>query len=139
MEILDMECAKYGSIIADSSENDETLIRKSLGVLQEDGVYAFFIYLCSTSEIAIKVSLETFKFLKEQGIVTVDLITKFNAYMSETNPNQRKEKLKEYINSLTNAIRNELADDIDKLLFTKELLERTLVYARYHAKASGGD
>ncbi len=32
-------------------------------------------------------------------------------------------------------IREKLAKDLDSLLLTKQLLERTLVYARYHAKA----
>jgi len=32
-----------------------------------------------------------------------------------------------------------VSKDIHKLLFLKQLLEKTLIYARYHAKALGGD
>ncbi len=35
------------------------------------------------------------------------------------------------------AVREKLSEKLDELLFAKELLERTLVYARYHAKAMG--
>ncbi len=108
---LDLECAGCGSEIAERKD-DETLITKSLGVLQEDGVYAFFLYLASKKEeIAKRISKQTFSLLTTQ-------ITAIN---------DEKEPL--------SAIRGKLADNLDSLLLAKQLLERTLVYARYHAKA----
>ena len=111
---LDLECAKYGNKIV-KSDKDETLITKSLGVLQEDGVYAFFLYLASRGdkekELAKRISQETFSLLKE-----------------------KIGKIKEEGEPLP-AIREKLAPDLDSLLLAKQLLERTLVYARYHAKA----
>ena len=40
---------------------------------------------------------------------------------------ERNEKLNEYFLNVSN--------DLHKLLFLKQLLEKTLIYARYHAKA----
>lgn len=112
MEILDMKCAEYGSKIAAIKNNNETLITKSLGVLQEDGIYAFFLYLASRGSkekhIAKEISEEAFAMLKDTGITSgEDVLVSL------------KDK----------------ANDLNALLITKELLERTLVYARYHAKA----
>jgi hypothetical protein len=55
---------------------------------------------------------------------------------------QAKELLKEAgIKGFENArdplatVRDHLAGDLDQLLLVKRLLEQTLIYARYHAKA----
>ena len=53
------------------------------------------------------------KLLKKYNLISNDSITAVN--------------VRDIIAPLTN--------NLDKLLFAKELLERTLVYARYHAKA----
>ncbi len=117
MEILDMKCAKYGSEIASVSGNDETLITKALGVLQEDGMYAFFLYLASQKkDTSNAIKDAAFIFLKQDEILG-------HIFDPE------KDVLK--------AIRDDLSGKLDELLFAKELLERTLVYARYHAKALG--
>ncbi len=117
MEILDMKCAQYGSKIADevfkNSKKDkaktENLITRSLGVLQEDGVYAFFLYTASKAD-AIRTLASSF--LKDRGLLTytdgADVLA---------------------------VVRDGFRENLDNLLFAKELLERTLVYARYHAKA----
>jgi hypothetical protein len=110
MEILDMKCAEYGEKIG--REVSEDLLRKSLGVLQEDGVYAFFLWCKSKEE---KIKENAFAFLKEDGVLN-HLFT-----------GEETDQLK--------AIRDKFKDNLDALLFAKELLERTLVYARYHAKA----
>jgi len=112
MEILDMKCAKWGNKIG--SKMDETLITKSLGVLQEDGVYAFFLY-CQAKDERKSIGKTAFDFLKEDGVLKSLLGT-------ET------DHLK--------VIRDKFKDNLDALLFAKELLERTLVYTRYHAKAN---
>lgn len=135
MEILDMKCAEWGSKIGATA--DETTITKALGVLQEDGVYAFFIYLCSKGDAKnLTISDETFRFLKERRIFdNEEPIKKYKEYSATPNKETKKEKLRLYMNTLTDVIRTDLANDLDKLLFAKELLERALVYARYHAKA----
>ncbi len=52
--------------------------------------------------------------------------------------NRLKEKIKER-NEKLNKFFIDLSNDIDNLLFFKEILERVLILARYHAKALGDD
>ncbi|MFW0885017.1 hypothetical protein ACMCNP_08295 [Candidatus Acidulodesulfobacterium sp. H_13] len=114
MEILDMKCAEYGSRIASIEGINEALITKVLGVLREDGVYAFFLYRSSLKKdqhIAIK--NQAFDFLKQDAILG-------HVFGTETD--------------VLTGIREKLSDKLDELFFAKEILERTLVYARYHAK-----
>ncbi len=110
---LDLICAKYGNEIA-NSKVDETLITKSLGVLQEDGVYSFFLYLSSVGDKARKIKEDALKLLKEDGILK-------NTIGNGKDPLE--------------VLREKFNDKLDALLFAKEILEHTLVYARYHAKA----
>lgn len=123
---LDMICAEYGNKIvaeihAPGEKNKiESVIIKSLGVLQEDGVYAFALYTKSksgedsTEKRATRLLFEkSYEFLKDERIAMLTGDT----------------------SDFLEHIRTELADNLDRLLFAKELIERTLVYARYHAKA----
>jgi len=124
MTVLDLKCASYGEkIIREINRPEEknkimSMVNKALGVLMEDGLYAFALYTKSESgdgkaeEVTAKYLYEkTYALLKDGEI---SLITNTD-YLS--------------------AIRDELANSVDKLLLAKELVERTLVYARYHAKA----
>lgn len=133
MEILDMKCAEYGSKIVSEIDNAakegkkiEAVITKTLGVLQEDGVYAFALYSKSKcgnenteKRTAMQIYNKTFELLKADKIGI----------------------LPEICNDFLLGIRQSLAEgkDLDKLFLAKELLERTLVYARYHAKALGSN
>jgi len=120
---LDQLCAKYGWLIAEQvhgaiGKQAENHITKSLGVLQEDGVYAFFLYQASRGQ------------REKPG--------------SDKLRDQAKELLKEArIKSFENAadplaaVRDHLAGDLDQLLLAKRLLEQALIYARYHAKSLG--
>jgi hypothetical protein len=114
MEIIDLRCAECGAEIASKCQ-DENLLAKSLGVLQEDGVYAFFLFL-NWKDTEGQVSKLAFQLLKEEFALGSLL-------------GAQKDRLK--------AIRANLAPELDHLLFAKELLERAMVYARYHAKSSG--
>lgn len=120
---LDQLCAQFGWQIADAvhkklGKGAETHITKSLGVLQEDGVYAFFLYQASRGERekqgAAALKDQAKQFLKETGI---------QAFQNTSDPLQ--------------TVRDHLANDLDQLLLAKRLLEQALIYARYHAKAMG--
>jgi len=87
-------------------------IDKSLGVLMNDGVYAYYIYV--KSEEIDNVFLDEIKDLKK--FVEINGGNKDNPKLDE-----------EYFQSLS--------EDLEKLLFFRELLEKVLIYARYHAKA----
>lgn len=123
---LDLLCARYGYKIAAEVYNiiekkAENHITKSLGVLQENGVYAFFLYQVSRGKQEIE-GAEKLKEISAQFLGEV---------------------LKPYFGPMTDpleAIRGNdkqkgLADDLDDLLLAKRLLEQALIYARYHVKA----
>jgi len=121
---LDRLCAQYGYQIADDvqkaiGKGAENHITKSLGVLQENGIYAFFLYQASRSsekDGAEKLREQAHKLLKAAGIKPFDTVS----------------------DSLE-AVRTQggLADKLDDLLLAKQLLEQALIYARYHAKVLG--
>ncbi len=113
--ILDMKCAEWGKTIADAVK-DESVITKALGVLQENGVYAFFLFLSANKKGYSSIKDKAFEFLKSDGIMK-------NIIGDANDP--------------LKAAREALAKDIHALLFAKEMIERALVYARYHAKATG--
>lgn len=123
MENLDRLCAKFGYIFADemckidnfNAKKADVLITKALSVLQEQGLYAFLLFCESVGrnekEGANKLKEKTNELLKTLNIFTG------NNLMEEL----RKE--------------NGLAAQLDKLILAVQVLEKTLIYARYHAKA----
>lgn len=114
---LDAACAKLGAKLASSANKDiENSITKSLGVLEEQGVYALFLYLHARE--------------KQWGQTTSNELASF----LRKNPGQQNALLGSN-HDLFEALQ-QLAGDLDKLLFARDLLHRTLVYARYHAKAA---
>jgi len=121
---LDYRCMEYGQKIGKISDSKlENNLRKALGVLQEDGVYAMFLWLEKNANNVRKNLVEFFNKKDEKTKVKLS-----NYFL-----NGEKEfhlDFDEFCNDL-----REVAKDIDKLLFMKKLLERTLTYALYHAKA----
>ena len=131
---LDYKCMEYAQKIIDSIDKSdkkkikelENNLRKALGVLQEDGVYAMFLWL---EKNASNVRKELVKFLNDED---------------EEDKDRNKIKIRKYLLNDDKKFREEfdkfcedlqkVATDIDKLLFMKKLLERTLTYALYHAK-----
>jgi hypothetical protein len=97
-------------------------IDKALGVLVNDGVYAYYVYCKSQSNRAMEQIYVKHIVDKFEDIVGLD-----TASSHEGN---------KYDNFFLN-----LSKDIHKLLFFKDILEHILIYARYHGKAvsSGGD
>ncbi len=118
MENLDYLCIKYGQQMAKDSENT---IRNALGVLQEDGVYAMFLWLESKDRGIRK---EIIPLLNEEEIKKY-LLNDLQKSDSQNFP----EGFMEFCEKL-----KDIAKDIDKLLLMKKILERTLTYALYHAK-----
>jgi hypothetical protein len=111
--MLDMECAKVGEEIA-KAVKDEAVIRDALGVLQENGVYAFFLFLKQNKEGYEAIHARSYGFLKDKRILGHII-------------GEEADSLK--------AIREKFKGQLYALLFAKEILERVLIYARYHAKA----
>jgi len=112
---LDALINKIGSKIAESiDQKDKTKykneIDKSLGVLSNDGVYAYYVYVKS----------------KKVDDVFLDKIKDITNYTETKLDNNDYES---YFQSLS--------QNLNDLLFFREILEKILIYARYHAKAMG--
>lgn len=130
---LDWIAAKHAQdVIKHSKHKDakavENTVTKALGVLQEDGVYACFLYLLakekpsdndkkkqqkSTGEVLVKYMLELLDSLKidwgkPSGNKPEDVLSHITSNQKIT---------------------------LEQLLLTKETLEQMLIYARYGAKA----
>lgn len=112
-ENLDHLCAKHGQNILEGEEdqasNYKTQIQKVLGILQEDGLFAFAVFL--ESEGLDKIQDAAKNLLNDD----LDL------------PEQPTNTLREDILEITN--------DMDNMFLTKDLLERMLTYALFRAKA----
>lgn len=101
-----------------SASSFETEITKALGILVEDGPFAYMIWLKSQDKEPHRAMLiQTARILNELKLI------------KEIKPNENlKEKLEEIF--LEN-----IAEDLTKILFVKTILEKMLIYARYKAKA----
>jgi hypothetical protein len=124
MENLDKLCAEYGNKFSqavgeafkEDAKKAEKLLIDALGVLQEQGLYAFVLY-CESRGDKEKKGAEKLKeiskeFLKNRGLVGDG--------------------------ELLEKIREELASKPEDLIFAVQVLAKSLIYARYHAKAMSG-
>lgn len=115
MENLDLRCAALGKQLADKA--NEKLLTDALAVLEEQGVYAFFLYLKARGkDEGARVSEACRDFLKKTPQVQPLLAQPTNDVFLELQT---------------------LAADLDGLLLARDLLRQGLVYGRYHAKAGG--
>ena len=92
---------------------NENEINKLLGILSSDGVYAMWVY-----------AMDKFKDKKEK---IENLLKNVNKFVNVEIKND----------TVNNQYFQTLAQDLNKLLFMKELLEKVLIYARYHKRAMG--
>lgn len=115
MENLDLQCAEAGKRIAECSGLEERLLNQGLAVLEEQGVYAFFLYLKAQGKDAGRRVSET----------CWDFLRNTPSGRALLEGDDKWETLKK------------LGSDLDALLFARELLRQVLVYARYHIKAKG--
>jgi hypothetical protein len=111
MENLDLACAKLGEDLARIARSEDKLLTAALGVLDEQGPYACFLYLQARECKAGKQITEC----------ATKLLSKI--LHAETNAEKPLQFLQD------------LAMNLDQLLFARDLLRQALIYARYHAKA----
>ena len=113
-ENLDLACAKTGQAIAEKPSKElEKLVTSALAVLEEQGVYALFL------------------FLKTRGGKAAPTIEQKVREFLKTTP-QRAPLLSG--NGDVFALLQSMSEDLDKLLLARDLLRQALVYARYHAR-----
>ncbi|MHA1338821.1 MAG: hypothetical protein ACTSRZ_02640 [Promethearchaeota archaeon] len=123
---LDQFCAKYGFEFAINvnkvndfnAKKTESLITKALGVLQNQGLYAFGLFCVSRPNN------------EKNGSMKIIEITK--CLLNEL-------KLIDNDNDFLNDLRKNLLSNLDKLMLAIQLLEKSLIYARFHAKAMKKD
>jgi len=131
-EYLDAIINKLGYSIVERIKNQEgseknKLVRhieKSLGVLVNDGVYAYYVFCISQDDPKKGKTLYTEIFITE----IIEKLKHYIYFGNETADNRTAQEFFEL-----------LSEDPHKLLFFREMLEKALIYARYHAKALGDD
>lgn len=105
----------------------DNLVTKALGVLQENGLYAFALYLLSRKDkdrpVAVIVTDETFNLLASMGQEGWERPSSEDALAPQ--------QILEY---LTDKI---ISEDLERVILAKETVEQMLIYARYGAKARG--
>lgn len=112
---IDQICAKYSIKIVEEMKfnNDpkeiQNLVTKALGVLQQQGLYALGLF-CKAENKADKILEKIIEMLCELGIME--------------NSNEK---------DLSNI--SKLSERIHDLMFAIEIVEKALIYARYHAKS----
>ena len=117
---LDFACAKLGKELADIKGVEENLLTNALAVLEEQGVYAAFLFLNARGkEAGKKVSHASAEFLRKTPSAS--------PLLGDGDVFQGLQKLSE---------QND--ESLDRLLFARDLLRQALVYGRYHAKAQAG-
>lgn len=114
---IDLLAAKHAQIIIREKQDIENTITKSLGVLQENGVYACFLYLLAKE--------------KDNGKIVVKEMLKLLEGLKFGEPPREVDNPQ----LLLDFVINNVALDIEKLFLAKEALEQMLIYARYGAKA----
>lgn len=121
------QMVKEGSPVKDAKAL-ENLITKTLGVLQEQGVYACLLFLFSRGNDEAKLA-------PHLRLALYQLLQKLPTYQAHPRLITFNEtsKAADVLDFYANAV----CDDLDTLLLVKDLYEQTLIYARYGAKAEG--
>lgn len=105
--------APNGSLPTGDRAKLENTITKSLGALQENGVYALFLYLEYRKGETGSPQTKS-KILNLLRHPEVNLLSPGNNHFTAL---------------------QQLTNNLDNLLLARQLLEQALIYARYHAKA----
>lgn len=98
-----------------SARDVDNTVTKALGVLQENGVYACFLYLLAKE--------------KDIGKIVVEEMLDVLQNLGWNKPSSLTPEV------VLGHISDNITRDLERLLLAKEVLEQTLIYARYGAKA----
>jgi hypothetical protein len=105
---LEVRCAELGEELAKIDKVSEKVLNEALAVLEEQGVYAAFLYLKARyNDVAGK------------------FLSVCQEFLGEVFSLEGGDPLE---------VAKALARDLDNLLFARELLRTAFVYARYHVK-----
>lgn len=113
MDNLDLRCAELGQDLAGRSGVNDKMLTDALAVLEEQGVYACFLYLKARAGQPGQQIIDRCVTFLRQHPAGAALLGNGDAFTAL----------------------QKLAGDLDRLLFARDLLRQALVYGRYHAKA----
>ncbi len=149
---LDQKAAQYAQrmvkegVRVKDAKALENLITKTLGVLQEQGIYAMMLFLFSRTSDEARIAPH----IREQLYVLVGILPSFTNMnqpsAQETIATLANEDKKERENQFGERQADEaeialpfysdhVCENLDTLLMVKDLYEQTLIYARYGAEA----
>lgn len=119
---LDRLAAKHAQAIISSATDKkasdvDNIVTKALGVLQENGVYACFLYLLAKEKDNSSAVVEEM----------LNLLAGLGFGWGKPNDNS--------VEKVLSHISDKVTVDLERLLLAKETLEQMLIYARYGAKA----
>jgi hypothetical protein len=118
MHNLDRLAAQQAQAVVQSGDqNIETTVTKALGVLQENGVYACFLYLLAKEK-------DNGKTVVEKMLQLLDGL----GFDWGQPVDQKPETILKHVS-------DNVTVNLERLLLAKETLEQMLIYARYGAKA----
>jgi hypothetical protein len=115
MENLDMKCAELGQELAAVSGVSKTVLIDALGVLEEQGLYAAFLYLGNPKRVGGR-----------------EVCTKANHFLLKQVPQDPPPTTDV---QCVLAFVKVLSRNLDDLLLARHLIRQALVYARYHLEA----
>ncbi|WP_297447006.1 hypothetical protein [Desulfurobacterium sp.] len=115
---------------------NESEINKLLGVLTNNGVYAMWVYAQANFKNG-KTNKKANKKFCEFLIKILRLDTFISKKLNVNDIHADDETKYAEILKLADEYFSKISENLPQLLLLKQLLEKTLTYARYHAKASG--
>ena len=113
---LDILCAENGRSLARIDKMEERIINAALAVLEEQGPYAMLLYLKARHGKTFSEAEKVFKALLKGAFQHNEVNDPSDVFTMIKN----------------------LAQNLDDLLFARDLLLSALIYARYHLKAQKG-
>lgn len=140
---LDQKAAQYAQVMVDKTKEVnsvkkpidtlERLVTKTLGVLQEQGIYAMMLFLFSRTsdeeKVAPVIRGQLFRLLQDNE--QHYHLPAFKEADVPANGADAQTALKFYSENVL--------EDLDTLLLVRDLYEQTLIYARYGAKAANNE
>ena len=113
-----------GSLISKAAKEADNTVTKTLGVLQENGLYACALFLTSRTDREID---------RAQIILDELLNLLVELDFGWTKPNSRSSL--EVLRFMSDTV----TENLERLLLSKEVCEQSLIYARYGAKARSNE
>lgn len=117
--LVDNNASKDSTGVKKAASAADNTVTKALGVLQENGVYACFLYLLAKE--------------KNNGGVVINEMLELLAEL----PFGWRRPTEDSPENVLRHISEHVTVDLERLLLAKETLEQMLIYARYGAKARG--